>query len=1033
MAHDDVVQLVVRGLGRAEITLGATVLVPEQGMLFPLALVLAQRAGERILRAELMALLWPGSADTAGRHSLRQGLYRLRKAGLVLDERTDDVRLHRERVDSDLTAMLRHDWPFRASPAEIELASNILPGVAPAAESALAEWLDALRSQLLRPYREATLHRIALARREGRWREADHWALMCLQADPLNEEATLARAEASAMVGAKNDALEILDEYLREIGDRARVIGLPARLLRRRISEFSDTTGRRITATSAPFIGRHEQLAIAQDALAQARGGEATVQWFTGPPGIGKSRLMREMTRAARMAGWCVVAGDARPSYEERPFALLTELLPHLLEAPGALGADPTALTLMRQMGRADTGEEPLAPEEARGRQYAVYLAWVELMDAVLGETALAIFVDDAHWADPLTLLMLARFLESHATAKLAVILSARRVPTRDDRAAHRLLGAAQERIAPLSDEEMREFSRAVGLGTEEEFEEVAQRLAAVSGGNPLFLGHLVHQHQSRGWPKTMPLDLSSLIDDQVRTLSREALRLLQACALLGQHATLPRVERVLGVEAPALVSPFGELDDLLALPSEPGQPLTPHDLWTERVRHGMTAGVFRTMAVSAARVLEADAQPDGGIEIYWDTARLYRESGEKQLAYATMMRCAEYLMRTGAAADAARAYEAAFEHAASVTSMHTALQGKTRALQTEEIWSEVLGTISRTLALDIPWTPDQLAGLELARLRAEWRLGSDATAMLSTLRDLSSDEQLASGTRLASAVLGMAASDNALDVASIAWFHRALNDTEAIGESDQFEMLKGRVIFETALGSLERAEEAGSALLKLARRMGDDAALISALEYAHYPPRRKGSFTTARARLLQAAGLADRYKRPHARATISDLLAGLHLDYGYFDQAILHTFSVTDPPDAFGGEFRQQSALDTRAMAYCLLEQFDNARELVSSPAAVVARGRQRAQYMSLAATLMLAVHDQDQDTVKTCLEEFDAVHDRLFLHSGLDSVAVGYATGLDFVRGRKVAGEFVSWYASQARRDTLPLPHALAGWLTS
>lgn len=1031
MGHDAVNLLVVRGLGRAEVTLGALSLVPEAGMLFPLALVLAQRAGERISRAELTDLLWSGSDDAANRHSLRQALYRLRKAGLRLDDDTDDVRVDPASVDSELSAVLRHDWPYTAEPKAIERAASILPGVTPAEGSPLSDWLEQLRARLSAQYRRATLHRIALARREGRWRDVEHWGLMCLQADPLNEEATLARAEATAMVGAKNAALEILDEYLRDIGERAKVIGLPARLLKRRISDLTDTTGRRITATSAPFVGRNGLLARGQDVLAQARGGEATVLWYVGPPGIGKSRLLREIARTARMSGWCAVLGGARPSYEERPFALLTELLPHLLEAPGALGADPNALTLMRQMGRADTGEEPLSPEEARGRQYAVYLSWVELMDAILGEAPLAVFVDDAHWADPLTLLMFARLLESRPTARLAVILSARRVPTREDAAAQRLLGATQERIAPLTDEEMRAFTQAVGLGAESQFEEVTRRLCMASGGNPLFLGHLVQQHQTHRALATVPPDLATLIDDQLRQLSRDALRLLQACALLGQHATLPRVERVLGVAAPALVSPFGELDDMLALPSEPGQPLTPHDLWTERVRRGMTAGVFRSLAVSAARVLEADAQADGGIEIYWDAARLYQESGEKQLAYATMMRCAEYLMRTGAASDASRAYDVAAEYAGSPIAAYAALSGRIRAQQADEVWDQVLETTSRTLALDVDWTPDQQAVLDLSRLSAEFAMDTDDSSMIARLRQLIGDDQLRNSTRLSAAVLGMAASDNGFNADGIRWFYSSIAGLVVSEASDELALLKCTVIFETAIGDLSKAEYAAKALVTQARRLQDPAALISALRFAHYPARRLGQLALARERLENALQIADRYKRPHARAAIVGHLGGLNLDYGHYEEAIRLTHEVTDHPTPLRATFRQHSAVDTRAIALCLAGRSDAARELVSTPSAVMARGRRRSQFFSLAATLMVATCDGDTKRIDACLSELDAVRDRLFRHSGPDVIALAYAAGLASARGGQAAVEFARWYAFEARRDRLPLPVQLAALL--
>ena len=1023
MGRDRVVRLVVRGLGGADITLGPLVLAPDQGMLFPLALLLAQRAGERLARTEIINLVWPDASEAQGRHSLRQALYRLRKAGLAMDDATEHVRIEPASVDSDLTEVLRHDWPYRAEPADIERALGVLPGFAPAEGTALAEWFDQLRARIGAQFRRAMLHRIGLARREGRWRDVDHWALVLLRGDPLNEEATLARAEATAMVGAKNAALEILDAYLREIGNNAKVIGLPARLLKRRISELTDTTGWRITATSAPFIGRNDLLARGQDALSAARGGESTVLWFVGPPGIGKSRLLREIARAARMAGWCVLEGGARPSFEDRPYALLTDILPKLLEAPGALGTDPSALSLMRQMWRADTGEEPLPPEEARGRQYALYLSWAELMDAVLGETPLAILLDDAHWADPLTLLMLARYLETHPAAKLAVIASARRIPTREDGAAQRLLGAAQQRIGPMTDDEMRQFARVVGLGSDTHFDEVTRRLGLVSGGNPLFLGHLVHQHQTHGSIERAPSDLATLIDEQIRGLSREALRLLQACALLGQHATLPRVERVLGVSAPQLVSPFGELDDMLALPSEPGQPLTPHDLWTERVRHGMTAGVFRSLAVSAARVLEADAQEDGGIEIYWDAARLYQESGEKRLAYNVMMRCAEYLMRTGAATDASRAYETAAEYASTPSMQFEALFGKTRAQQAEEVWDELLQTIGRADALDLSWTPDMKAGLEVSRLSAEWWLGSDDGAIVSRLRNLTADEQLKSATRLSSAVLGMAASDNLLDAESIEWFYDTIAEIPSVEETDEQSRYKCKIIYETVVGDLQAAESASRMLMAAARKLNDPAALINAMRFAHYPARRLGFFEVARERLGIAVQLADRFKRPHARAALADLMAGLHLDYGYCDQAIALTHEVTDHPKALGGAFRQQSALDTRALAFCLSGRYTEARTIISRPATIMARGRRRVQFMSLAASLLVATHDEVEAEVRECLDALDSVRDRLFRHPGHDVIALAYAAGLGHVRGRGAAADFVRWYLGEARRDQLPV----------
>lgn len=1026
MDHDGAHLLVVRGLGRAEVTLGALSLVPEAGMLFPLALVLAQRAGERISRAELTELLWPGSDEAAGRHSLRQALYRLRKAGLRMDDDTDDVRVDPASVDSDLSDVLRHDWPYTAEPEVIERAASVLPGVLPPVASSLSDWIEQLRAQLSAQYRRATLHRIALARREGRWRDVDHWGLMCLQADPLNEEATLARAEATAMVGAKNAALEILDAYLREIGERAKVIGLPARLLKRRISELTDTTGRRVTATSAPFVGRHGLLARGQDVLAQARGGEAAVLWYVGPPGIGKSRLLREVARAARMAGWCAVLGGARPSYEDRPFALLTELLPQLLEAPGALGADPHALTLMRQMGRADTGEEPLSPEETRGRQYAVYLSWVELMDAVLGEAPLAVFVDDAHWADPLTLLMFARLLESRPTARLAVILSARRVPTREDAAAQRLLGAAQERIAPLTDEEMRAFTQAMGLGAEVEFEEVTRRLGTASGGNPLFLGHLVHQHQTQRERAPVPPVLATLIDDQMRHLSREALRLLQVCALLGQHATLQRVERVLGVEAPSLVSPFGELDDMLALPSEPGQPLTPHDLWTERVRRGITAGVFRSLAVSAARVLEADAQEDGGIDLYWDAARLYQDSGEKQLAYATMMRCAEYLSRSGATQESCRAFAAAGAIANSPSAKHAALSGQLHGLHAMGEYATALPVIEqlRGLCNEHPAfafsAEQEVCALEIAHF-------SGATHdMASSLKRLASDRSLRPDCRLHAIRIGLVTADNFNDREAQNSFRDYL---EGFAETpdDVLYLLRAQIVNWTLHGQFERAREVSRQLLSEARRRPNRTALLADLRFCSIPSRRGGELDTSYALLDESQTLARKFGFSYGQFRAADMKAGLLLDYYRLPEAKVALIEAQSLLYDSLGSFMRESLDLTWAFWSLATGDWKDASERASRISPVDLTNRSRHARLSAALRLRLATRRGDTEEAERILRYLTGPRADVLCYGGSDQIALAVIEALVHLRSRDDAELFRLDYLKSRRQERFAPPPPL------
>ncbi len=1026
MGRTGVIPLVVRGLGRAEITLGSLTLVPDAGMLFPLALVLAQRAGERISRTELLELFWPHVSEAAGRHSLRQALYRLHKAGLRSDDRADDLRVEPEAVDSDLTAVLRHDWPYRADPVEIERAASILPGASMGDGTALGEWLEVQRSRAGAQFRRAALHRISMARREGRWREVEHWGLMCLQGDPLNEEATLARAEAAAMVGAKHQALEILDTFLRELGDRTKVIGLPARLLKRRISELTDTTGRRVTATSAPFVGRHDLLARAQDALAEARGGTASVLWYVGPPGIGKSRLLREVQRASRMAGWCAILGDARPSYEDRPFALLTEMLPQLLDAPGALGADPYALTLMRQMGRADTGEEPLAPEEARGRQYAVYRSWVELMEAVLAETPLALLVDDAQWSDPLTLLMFARFLEGHPSARVAIILSTRRMPMREDTAGQRLLGAAQERVGPLTDEEVRDFTQAAGLGTDAEFEEVTRRLGHASGGNPLFLGHLVHQHQTNRAPASMPTDLATLIDEQVRSLSREATRLLQSCALLGQHATLPRVERVLGIDASGLVTPFGELDDMLALPSEPGAPLAPHDLWTERVRHGMTAGVFRSLAVSAARVLEADAVADGGIELYWDAARLYQESGEKQLAYATMMRCAEYLTRSGATLESCRAFAAAAAMAGTAIALNRALSGQLRDLAAMGEFAAALPVLDelRRLGSDNPQHPltteQEILALEIAHF------SGSADDRQEELMRIVNDPETSPDHRLHAIKIGLITADNFHDLSSRKRFSSSLAASRDAPEDVLF-LLRAQVIDLTLQADFTTACATAERLLLEARKRPHRAALLADLRFCSIPFRRGGEPTRCLALLEEAQVLARKFGFGYGQFRAADMRAGLLLDYDDLTAAEQALIEANVLFSESLGAFMRESLDLTAAFWQLAIGDWDGARSTSARIAPFDPGSRSRHSILAAALRLRICIRENNHDESAALVDYILVQNGDVLSHGGSDQVALALHEALGALRSHVDAIEFARRYVLELRQERFPAPSPL------
>src|SRR5687768_3071649 len=83
--------------------------------------------------------------------------------------------------------------------------------------------------------------------------------------------------------------------------------------------------------TESVLVGRREELAAFQRALAEVEGGRARVVALRGEPGIGKSRLLAELAGRARGRGLLVLEGRAAELERDLPFALLMDALEPLV------------------------------------------------------------------------------------------------------------------------------------------------------------------------------------------------------------------------------------------------------------------------------------------------------------------------------------------------------------------------------------------------------------------------------------------------------------------------------------------------------------------------------------------------------------------------------------------------------------------------------------------------------------------------------------------------------------------------------
>src|SRR3954451_17476255 len=163
---------------------------------------------------------------------------------------------------------------------------------------------------------------------------------------------------------------------------------------------------------AAPLLGRHEEQNLLTSLLDDvATRGQALV--LRGEPGIGKSRLLSETTRAARERAMTVLITTGVQTEARLPFAGLHQLLRPVRDRAVELPA------IQRAALDAAFG----LTQEAAPEQYRIAMAALDLVSDVASDAPLLLMVEDAHWLDRPTadvLAFVARRIESDPIVMLA-------------------------------------------------------------------------------------------------------------------------------------------------------------------------------------------------------------------------------------------------------------------------------------------------------------------------------------------------------------------------------------------------------------------------------------------------------------------------------------------------------------------------------------------------------------------------------------------------------------------------------------
>jgi eukaryotic-like serine/threonine-protein kinase len=508
----------------------------------------------------------------------------------------------------------------------------------------------------------------------------------------------------AAPVPPSRDAPEVspgLDELvLRLLAKNPRERPKSARVVRRELEQVatapSGTDAERVDGEDNPldrlaggvFVGREAELSELRDALEGTIGGRGGVLLLVGEPGIGKTRTAEELATYARVRGAKVHwgrshEGDGAPAYwpwaqairsyvrEADPVALAWEL---------GQGAGDVAQLVPDVRDRLGEVEEPpaLDPEEARFRLFdsvATFLAGASR------SRPLVLVLDDLHWADEPSLLLLKFVARQASDSGLLVVGTYRDVELGRHHPLARTLaelaeiqGSRRIPLRGLDTEAVERFiERTAGI---EPAPGLAEAVHEQTEGNPFFITEIVRLMASEGslenpvsggWALAVPQGVREVVGRRLDSLPKKTNHVLTIAAAVGREFELDVLERVDGmprVELAAAIEQAIESQVVYEAERAPGRYAFSHALVRETLYAELTGTrrieIHRRIGEALEEVHAADPDPPvAELAHHFITAAPAGEAA-KAISYAerAAQRAADQLAHEDAAAHYERALE---------------------------------------------------------------------------------------------------------------------------------------------------------------------------------------------------------------------------------------------------------------------------------------------------------------------------------------------------------------------------------------
>jgi class 3 adenylate cyclase/tetratricopeptide (TPR) repeat protein len=408
------------------------------------------------------------------------------------------------------------------------------------------------------------------------------------------------------------------------------------------------------------LVGRAEELAALESALARAGDGAGQVVGVVGEAGVGKSRLCEEFAGSCEERGLRVYRAHGLSHGRRLTLLPAVELLRHVFDIadtdPAAEGRtkvldrlvgeqllDPASedLPILLDFLEVPDPERPAVPLAPEARLRRLFRLLRRVIQRRSDRELLVLLLEDLHWFDPASAQFVEMLVESYPGTRTLVLTNFRpefQAPW---------MRHSYYRQVPLASL----GSRAVGellhdlLGGDPSLEGLADHILGRTGGNPFFVEEVVRMLFEDGAIEGRPGDyqltrpvaelrvpatVQALLGARIDRLAAPEKLVLQTAAVIGRTFSEPVLQRVSGLPEDELGPSLDALRSAEFLHEEVLHPTAEYRFWhplTQEVAYGSLLGERRRQlhaAVAAAIAeLEADRADERAalLALHWEAA----------------------------------------------------------------------------------------------------------------------------------------------------------------------------------------------------------------------------------------------------------------------------------------------------------------------------------------------------------------------------------------------------------------------------